>query len=301
MKKNLLLLFLGIWILLYFIPCPQPTFLDNYKMKDEIYKSFLSFKNEVKKSIIFNDKEWFYNVSGAGEETIFFVHGMGGSYFLWWQQVEALKKDYKIISYELPAGVKSLEEASNGILAIIDAEKVAKVNIIGTSMGGYISQYVVHKAPERINKAVFGNTFPPNDLIKSENRLKNILANFLPQIIIYKLRNQNFKKGMAASSSKPELIESYLLSVPFQKKQFKERYQIVTDEFKINFDQQAIQDIPKLIFECDNDPLIRKELREGIKERYPSATIYNFGNEGHIPCVSAPKKYNKVLLEFLRN
>lgn len=301
MKKKLLLIFIVLWGLLFFIPVPHPSFQDNYPHKDEIYKSLENFKAKETKSIHFNNKEWKYYTGGSGEETIFFVHGMGGSYFLWWQQVEALKKDYKIISYELPVGVNTLDEASDGILAILDAEKVQRTNIVGTSMGGYIAQSVVHKAPERINKAVFGNTFPPNDLIKSKNNFKSLVANVLPPIIIYQLRNWNFENGMAASSSNPELIGAYLKSVPFQKKQFKERYQIVTDDFNIDFNQVKVDVIPLLILECDNDPLIPKELREGMKQRYPFALSHSFGNEGHIPCVSAPEKYNKVLLDFLKN
>lgn len=300
MKIKILLIIIIIFVVgLYFIPSPQPSFATNYAQEDEVSASLAKFMQLPRKSINFNNKEWTYLVGGQGEKTIFFAHGMGGSYYMWWQQYFDLEKDYKVISYELPRGVNSLEEASQGILAIVDAEKIDKFSIVGTSMGGYIAQYVVNKAPERIDKAVFSNTFPPDNDIKKRNSWRSFMVPYLPEIVIYYLRNFNFRKGMAATSSTPKLIEAYLCSVPFSKKSFRERYQIVTDEFDFNKNKSAIDAIPKLIVECDNDPLVRLNLREKMKETYPNTEVYDFGNEGHIPSVSKANEYNKMLRSFL--
>lgn len=284
---------------LYFIPSPQPSFATNYSQEDEISKSLEKFLALPTKSISYNDKEWIYNASGQGTKTVFFAHGMGGSYYMWWQQYFDLEKDYKIITYELPKGVNTLEEASQGIMAILEAEKVDKFSIVGTSMGGYIAQYVVNKTPERIDKAVFGNTFSPNNDIKKKNSWRRIMVPYLPEIVIYYLRNYNFKNGMSATSSMPHLIESYLCSVPFNKKRFIERFQIVTDNFEFNKDKSLVDKIPKLILECDNDPLVNADLREKMKATYPNSEVYSFGNDGHIPSISKAKEYNKVLRDFL--
>lgn len=302
MKPKYISLILILFIAaLYFVPSPQVEFKDNYKMNDEVSKSFESFISLPTKSIEFNDKQWTYFVGGEGEKTIFFAHGMGGSYYMWWQQYYALEKNYKVIAYDLPKGVSSLEEASEGILAILDAENIEKTSIVGTSMGGYITEYVVHKAPGRIDKAVFGNTFPPNRMIKENNEWKSKAATVLPGIIIYALRNQNYKKNLAASSSNSGLLKAYLLSVPFDKKSFRERYKIVTDFFETEEKQAEINAIPKLILECDNDPLVSKDLRIAIKSLYPNSEVYNFGNEGHVPNVSKSDEFNNVLIAFLEN
>jgi hypothetical protein len=73
---------------------------------------------------------------GRGKEIILFLHGMTGSYDIWWRQIDALKNDYRIVSVTYPP-VKSLEEMGKGIGAIIDLEKVNQFNLVGTSLGGY--------------------------------------------------------------------------------------------------------------------------------------------------------------------
>lgn len=300
MKIKILILFVSICVIaLYFIPAPQPSFESIYTKEDEISESLKKFENLPTKAIEFNDKKWNYLVGGEGEKTIFFAHGMGGSYYMWWQQFYALEKDFKIITFELPKGVSTLEEASQGILAILDKEKIDKFSIVGSSMGGFIAQYVVNKTPERIEKAVFSNTFSPGNDIKKRNSWRSFLVPYLPEVVIYYLRNHNFKKGMAATSSSPKLIEAYLCSVPFNKKRFMERFKIVTDEFDVEINKSAVDAIPILIFECDNDPLVSAGLRKKIKETYPNSEVYSFGNEGHIPSVSKADEYNKVLRAFL--
>ena len=78
---------------------------------------------------------WEYLSIGEGKEHLFFLHGMGGSYDIWWQQIEMLKNEFHIISLTLPE-VYSLEDAVEGILKILEKEGVEKITIIGSSMGG---------------------------------------------------------------------------------------------------------------------------------------------------------------------
>lgn len=45
---------------------------------------------------------------------------------------------YRVICRSLTA-VNSLEEMSDGVLAILDAEGIKKTDIVGTSLGGYLA------------------------------------------------------------------------------------------------------------------------------------------------------------------
>lgn len=289
-----------LYISLFFIPCPKENFAAHYTKSDEVAKSLFSLQKLKLDSLNYNEKSWTYLKLGKGENTIVFIHGMSGTYYLWWQQIEALKSDYKIITVEVPKGISTLKEANEGVLNILDNEDVADFYLVGTSMGGYIAQYIMHNSPKRIKKIVLGNTFPPNDYIRENGFLKSKIAIFLPPILVYYLRNFNFENGMIASSVNPPLIRAYLYSIPFQKKQFLERYQIVTDSFTFKTPNIAIENIPKLIIECSNDPLLPLDLREDLKKIYPEAKVINFGNDGHIPNVSKAQEYNKTLSAFFQ-
>lgn len=288
-------------VAIYFVPASKSDFFKLYTNNDKPAQSLKEFKARATKNIMLNGVKWNYYAGGSGNKTIFFIHGMGGSYDLWWQQIMVFEKDYNVISYTLPESINSLEKASEGILKILEAEKVDKFYVVGTSMGGYIAQYLVSIIPLRIEKAVFGNTFPPNNLIAKENETKSKIIPYLPELIIAKLGEKQLNKEIIPASKNSPLVNSFLKSLPFSKKQFINRYSIVIDKFTVFPDNYKTKRIPKLIIESDNDPLIQPKLQKEIKGFYANAEVYTFHNEGHFPYINASEEYNKVLRGFLTN
>ncbi|MHB1147558.1 MAG: alpha/beta fold hydrolase [Lutibacter sp.] len=302
MKKYAKMAFLLLVILVfavYFIPAPQSDFFKLYAQNDVPAQSLKEFKSRATKNIKVNGVTWNYYTGGNGNKTIFFIHGMGGAYDLWWQQVVEFEKDYKLITYTLPESVNSLEKASEGILKILETENVDKFYAVGTSMGGYITQYLVSTIPSRIEKAVFGNTFPPNNLIAKENASKSNIIPYLPEIIISKFGEKKLNNEIVPAAKNSPLLKAFLKSLPFSKQQFINRYSVVIDRFSIIPDNYEIKRIPKLIIESDNDPLIQPALQKEIKEMYDNAEVFTFHNEGHFPYINASSAYNKVLRNFL--
>ncbi|PKP14409.1 MAG: alpha/beta hydrolase [Bacteroidetes bacterium HGW-Bacteroidetes-3] len=297
-KISALILFL-IVLVLYFIPASKSDFFKLYVNNDKPAQNLKEFKSRATKEIVVDGVSWNYYAGGNGNKTIFFIHGMGGSYDLWWQQIIAFEKDYKVISYTLPASINSLEKASEGIFKILEAEKVDKFYAVGTSMGGYIAQYLVNTIPSRIEKAVFGNTFPPNNLIAKENETKGKVIPYLPEIIISKLGEKKLNEEIVPAAKNSPLLKAFLVSLPFSKEQFINRYYIVIDKFTAFSDSYNTKRIPKLIIESDNDPLIQPKLQKEIKELYANAEVFTFHNEGHFPYINASETYNKVLRDFL--
>lgn len=297
-KISALILFL-IVLVLYFIPASKSDFFKLYVNYDKPAQNLKEFKSRATKEIVVDGVNWEYYAGGNGNKTIFFIHGMGGSYDLWWQQIIAFEKDFKVISYTLPASINSLEKASEGILKILEAEKVDKFYAVGTSMGGYIVQYLVNTIPSRIEKVVFGNTFPPNNLIAKENETKSKVIPYLPEIIISKLGEKKLNEEIVPAAKNSPLLKAFLISLPFSKEQFINRYYIVIDKFTSFPDSYKTKRIPKLIIESDNDPLIQPKLQKEIKELYANAEVFTFHNEGHFPYINASEAYNKVLRDFL--
>ena len=71
---------------------------------------------------------------------------MTGAYDIWWQQMEALQDEYRVISVTYPA-VDSLEEMEQAVMAILEAEGVEHFYVVGSSLGGYFAQYLVARHP----------------------------------------------------------------------------------------------------------------------------------------------------------
>ena len=296
-KKILLFLFVII-LGIYMIPASSSDFFKLYQNNDKASQNLKELQSKTTKEIEIDSVKWKYYTGGNGNKTILFLHGMGGAYDLWWQQINEFEKDYKVITYTLPEEINSLKKAAKGIHKILKNEEVDKFYAVGTSMGGYITQYLVKTIPNRIEKVVFGNTFPPNYVLEKENATKSKVIPLLPEILLSKLGDKKLKNEIVPAAKNSELLKAFLPSLPFSKKQFMNRYYVVIDKFIATPEKYETKRIPKLIIESDNDPLIPPELRKEIKNLYTDAEVFTFHNEGHFPYINAAVEYNKVLREF---
>ncbi|GAB4542871.1 MAG: hypothetical protein Fur002_13900 [Anaerolineales bacterium] len=245
-----------------------------------------------------NGKRWEYLSVGAGDETVLFLHGMTGSYDIWYQQIEALKSQRRVIAVTYPA-VDSLAEMAAGVTAVLDHEGVDKFDVVGTSLGGYLTQYLLAQYPERVLSAALSNTFPPNDLIKQKNGAIGAAVPYLPEWLVMDVLRGSFQSSIYPASGFDEMTLAFLNEMSYgkmQKAQVAGRYQCVVEKFSPPSDTT----VPLLIIEASNDPLVEEALREQLKSTYASARVVTVDN-GHFPYISQPEFYTRQLLEFWKS
>jgi pimeloyl-ACP methyl ester carboxylesterase len=280
----------------YLYPVQGVVFEKNYAKVDAgITASLQRFRAEhPAKSVKVNGVAWEYAVSGKGQETILFLHGMTGAYDIWWQQMEDLQDHYRVISVTYPA-VDSLEKLSEGVLGIVDAEGVERMHIVGTSLGGYLAQYLVAHHPDRVLRAVFANTFPPNDLIAEKNKTIGAALPFLPEWLVMNVLRDSFVKSIYPASGNNELTLAFLMEVGsgrMSKAQVVGRYHCVVQPFTAP--DLSVLKVPVLIIEADNDPLVEKALREQLKSTYPSARVRTLSS-GHFPYLNRSTGFTDII------
>jgi pimeloyl-ACP methyl ester carboxylesterase len=293
-----LLIFLGgLLLLFYFLPVSKIDFKELYKNVDpKVVESLEEFrKNFNEKEKTLGKDKWKYIIVGNGKETILFLLGMTGYYDIWWQQINYLKERYRIISVTYPP-IGNLEGLASGIMFILDEEGVKKFHIVGTSLGGYLTQYIATKFPDRIESIILSNTFPPNDLIEKNTSFIGKILPFVPEWIIIKMFRNNFKKIIYPASGNDDLTLAFLMELTndkIKKEHLIARYHCVIQKFI-----PKIPDVPLMIIESDNDPLIDSTLREDLKKLYSKAKVYTFSKSGHFPYLNRSKEYNQLLLHF---
>lgn len=284
----------------YIYPVSTVSFEKNYsKVDPKITASLQAFRAEHPAiSLKVNGVAWEYLTFGQGPEAILFLHGMTGAYDIWWQPMEDLQGRYRVISVTYPA-VDTLEQLSDGVLAIMDAEKVDRANIVGTSLGGYLAQYLVAKYPGRVVRAVFSNTFPPNDVIAEKNKLIGAVLPFLPEWLVMAVLRDSFVKSIYPASGNDEFTLAFLTEIGsgrMSKAQVVGRYRCVVQPFTAP-DLDKLK-IPALIIEADNDPLVEKALREQLKSTYPSAPVRTLSS-GHFPYLNRSTGFTEIISDFI--
>ena len=240
---------------------------------------------------------WEYICTGQGEQALLFLHGMAGAYDIWWQQIEALQNRCQIVSLTYPA-IDTLEGLRHGINAVLQAAGVDRFGVVGSSLGGYLAQYLIARQPERIRRAVFANTFPPNSILARRTRGADPLIRQVPQALLMAGMRWNTRLSIYPASGRSAVLKAYLDEGTYRsmdRARFLARYRAVVEWF----DPPEISGIPVMIIESANDPLISPALRQLLKRTYPSAGVHTFGAVGHFPYVNEPQAYSAVLEEFL--
>jgi pimeloyl-ACP methyl ester carboxylesterase len=189
---------------------------------------------------------------------------------------------------------------AQGLLAILDEQGVDKATLVGSSLGGYLVQYLVAVHPERVARAVLGNTYADKDAIERKFGFAAALLPYAPEWLVMAVLRASYRLVIYPTSRRSPVLQKYL-SHPNQKglskSQIEGRYQCVIERFSLP--DQVAGNIPLLILESDNDPLIDPPVREHIRQTYPAATVYTFHDAGHFPYQVVPQEFLSVLETFL--
>ena len=299
MKKNAWLLAFLFAALLAFYRWPPPghAFEALYDGNPAVAESLEAFRQEPLRRISVDDRDWDYYLAGEGPRTLLFLHGMGGAYDISWQQLVDLERDYRVLAVTYPPA-PALDAMARALDRILTVEGIDRVTVIGSSLGGYLAQYLASYYPQRVEAAVFANTFPPNDILAERNRNLGRLLPWLPEWLVLRSFRGSVKDRVVPAAEDSPLVAAYLLEQGYgkmSKAQFYTRYRCVVEPFE----NRVPADLPILIIEADNDPLIDPELRQLLRRVYPKASVFTFRDKGHFPYLNEPERYAEVLRGWL--
>ncbi|HEY7455080.1 MAG TPA: alpha/beta fold hydrolase, partial [Thermoleophilaceae bacterium] len=100
--------------------------------------------------------------SGDREEPVVLVHGLGGQWQNWLENIPRLALDRRVIALDLPGfglspepeGEVSIPGYGRIVNKLCDKLGLGKVELVGNSMGGYIAAETAIQFPERVSRLV---------------------------------------------------------------------------------------------------------------------------------------------------
>lgn len=245
---------------------------------------------------------------------------LGSSYLwdrnMWAPQIEALSRQYRVIVPELwghgesgplPAQTNSLDDLARQALALLDHLDIAKINLVGLSVGGMWGARLALLAPERINSLVLMDTYLGAEpettrqyyfslftMIEDAGAIPDPLLDvvapifFRPGIDRESALYQDFRKALQGYSS-DRLVHSI---VPLGRLIFS-RENILDQLPRLDADTTLVmcgeQDKPR-------PPAESKEMAELI-----GCSVTLIPDAGHISSRENPDFVNEALLTFLAN
>lgn len=86
---------------------------------------------------------------GSKYTLVYLVGGTGLS-VVWFHHILAMESDYRILTFDYPMELETLEEAADFSVALADQLKLENLVFIGAPLGGFIGQLVARKHPDKV-------------------------------------------------------------------------------------------------------------------------------------------------------
>ena len=262
----------------------------------------------TEKSLDINGVTWKYLDSEKGREVLLLLHGGFADYTMWIHQIVEFKRTYRIIAPTCPVLPNAkMEKYSAALSKILETENINKINLMGYSEGGLITQCFLRNNPEIVSKAILGHTFYPS----TESRYYKNDFDFFRKMPAF-MTEMLFK--LLAKPDKEELQHNSTEWLEWYKGWFRElkskltKAQIITHidlmmDFVRNYSFEASDlsewDGKMLITVSEDDVVLR--YYDGMKRLYPNAEYHMFdkGLGAHSIALITPAVFNQRVAEFL--
>ncbi len=259
-----------------------------------------------RKSITIEGKLISYMAGGEGNAVVL-LHGFGVDSTVWSEQINYLKKNYRVIAPDLPGiGVSelttdvSMEGVATIVKEILEAEEIEQATIIGHSLGGYIALAFAEKYPELLSGlGLFHSTATSDNDEKKASRQKGIefTDKHGAKPFLETTAPKMFAKVTKADNK--ELYERFMSQLPD-----------MTKEAVINYYEAMMQrpdrvaifkkvKVPVLFIYGKQDEII--PLDKTIEQAsIPSISSVNIlKKSGHLGMIEEPEEANKAIEDFL--
>ncbi len=257
-----------------------------------------------------NGLDLYYETHGEGEALVL-ISGFSNDHTLWLNIVESLAKQYKVVILDnrgagkttVAPGPYSIEQMAKDVIALCDHLNIDSAYFCGNSMGGYITQALLHLFPHRVKKAIISNSSlsistPFRYFMEGKYQLLSTQADFegLEKISYAFCYSYEF---LSRPGKIQELIDfSKNHPNPFTLKGFEAQAQAV-----VTFDATLWApkfNTPTLVVGSTDDCIFNERLIRDIADTIPNAEYYCFEQTGHLPSVEHPEKFIEVINRFIQ-
>jgi pimeloyl-ACP methyl ester carboxylesterase len=261
------------------------------------------------------------NVVEYGEgKPILFVHGLGGSWQNWLENIPAAAEaGYRAIAVDLPgfgASQMPTEKISisgygRWVEALLDELDAGPVALVGNSMGGFIGAEVAIKFPARLERLVLvsaagisvehqRNEPVLSALYRTERLATMAVAGVAARADFVSRRRRLRKALMYVVAAHPDRLPAALVAEQVRGAG-KEGFLPALDALSDYPIRERLSEIgcPTLIVWGADDRLVPVRDADAFEELIPDARKVVFEDTGHVAMLERPGRFNRLLFDFL--
>ncbi len=253
-----------------------------------------------------NGTNLYCEVSGQGEETLFFSHGLLFHGGMWACQVADFSRDYRCVVYDhrgqgksSRSGGRDMDLLAADAIALLEQLQPGPVHFIGLSMGGFVGLRVAARRPDLVRSLVLLNTSADSES-NSKNYRSLVLAVqlFGVRAVTSRVLPIMFSQTARNNPEQQPVIDhwkGWLHSLPRE---------VVNAVKGVIHRPEVLDEItaiarPTLILAGQEDKATSVSKSIKMAGLIPNARLEVLDGVGHMSALEAPDRVNALIREFL--
>lgn len=241
---------------------------------------------------------------------IIFIHGFPFNKTMWQAQTEALKQEYRIITFDIRGHGHSepgrkrvtIELLANDLIFIMDKLFIEKATLCGLSMGGYIALNTVTRYPERVAGLVLCDTNCIEDTEETREKRMKAIENirkhgrekYAEESIKNLLSEKSFTTNHEAVARVDGMIKNTHINTLIHTLQaLAQRTETCSKLAEVN--------VPALLLVGEDDKVTPPDAARAMKEKLKDSRLQIIKDAGHVSNLEQPDEFNKHLKDFLKS
>ena len=241
--------------------------------------------------------EWRVRQTCTSTINLMLLPGAQGTGDVFYKTALELGSRINCITVTPPAwsAIDRLAEALNRVLDIL---ALAKVDLLGSSLCGYLVQVFATEFPERVGSLFLASTFFDAAEIQQALPAPEALAKLPPEVVAKELPGWLVPPS-ANAMAQPEVKS--ILSVMIGSSQplgtLKSRAMALALARPVG--RVPLPDERVIVIDDDADPVIPRPTRQALRDRYSGATHHLLSGGGHYPAILRPEAFAAAISQAL--
>jgi pimeloyl-ACP methyl ester carboxylesterase len=256
--------------------------------------------------------------SGDDQEPAVLVHGLGGQWQNWLENIPRLAQDRRVVAMDLPGfGLTpeppedvdvTITQYGRWVNELCDRLGMEQIELVGNSMGGYIAAEVAVQFPERVERLVLVSAAGISSaetiqapILTFGRMAAAIASNSVTRYRRLASRPVTRHVSLALVARHPRLLKADLAYEGFFKGGGKPGFD---DALRASLDydfRDRLPDVkvPTLIVWGEKDSIIPTRDADEFERLIEDSRKVVMKDTGHVPMAERPQAFNDVLVKFL--
>lgn len=291
------------------------NYADMQKVKNDaqsLEQSLVDFRQHVPlQTIEIGKHQWTYYAKGKPEhEALLLLSGGGGDAEVMFQYIERFSQHFRVIAPNLPPTIKTLDDAINGLRAMLSELQIERVIVAGISFGAMLAQLYIRRFQDNVIDMVITHSLIPSKHLAEATRMQKTLMGIYPGVLLMWMSKQAYHRRIEASTTPASDItkqfwQSYfneIYTTRIRKRHLMSRARLMAEYHSKNeFNSRDLLNWhgELLIIESEADNVISEGDRGSFKMMYSRAYIQTLYGYDHLAAILAADEVISSIINFL--